>query len=199
MSALGLDEQHALLKIVIERLEHCGIPYMVAGSVAANSYMTPRATNDVDIVIKIGEDDIDKLIAAFGEDFYINSREAIQDSLKRSYPFNAIYLATAAKVDFVPLKPEPFSQTEFSRRHLIVVRDENVWFVTAEDYIISKLRTYATTKSDFQLADLRNVLGMQMERLDWNYVWAWSERFSLRSELEIIINDIRRRHASGNA
>ncbi|MEK7730073.1 MAG: hypothetical protein AAB354_16825 [candidate division KSB1 bacterium] len=38
MTALGIDEQHALLKLVVERLERCGIPYMVAGSVAANSY-----------------------------------------------------------------------------------------------------------------------------------------------------------------
>jgi hypothetical protein len=192
MNALNLDEQHALLKIAIERLEHCGIPYMVAGSVAANSYMTPRATNDVDIVIKISEDDIDKLIAAFEEDFYINSREAILDSLQRRYPFNAIYLATAAKVDLVPLKPEPFEQTEFKRRHPIMIRNEKAWFVTPEDYIISKLRTYFTTKSDFQLADLKNVLGMQINELDWNYVWAWVERFNLRNELETIINAIRR-------
>ena len=196
MSALGLDEQHALLKIVIERLTRCNIPYMVAGSVAANSYMTPRATNDVDIVIKITEGDIDKLIAAFEEDFYINSREAIQDSLKRHYPFNVIYLATAAKVDLVPLKPEPFAQTEFNRRHLIMIRDENAWFVTPEDYIISKLRTYITTKSDFQLTDLQNVVGLQMDNLDWNYVWAWAERFNLRSELETIVNDLRGRHTA---
>ena len=196
MSALGLDEQHALLKIVIERLTRCNIPYMVAGSVAANSYMTPRATNDVDIVIKISEGDIDKLIAAFEEDFYINSREAIQDSLKRHYPFNVIYLATAAKVDLVPLKPEPFAQTEFNRRHLIMIRDENAWFVTPEDYIISKLRTYITTKSDFQLADLQNVVGLQMDNLDWSYVWAWVERFNLRSELETIVNDLRGRHTA---
>ena len=196
MSALGLDEQHTLLKIVIERLTRCNIPYMVAGSVAANSYMTPRATNDVDIVIKISEGDIDKLIAAFEEDFYINSREAIQDSLKRHYPFNVIYLATAAKVDLVPLKPEPFAQTEFNRRHLIMIRDENAWFVTPEDYIISKLRTYITTKSDFQLADLQNVVGLQMDNLDWSYVWAWVERFNLRSELETIVNDLRGRHTA---
>lgn len=196
MSALGLDEQHTLLKIVIERLTRCNIPYMVAGSVAANSYMTPRATNDVDIVIKITEGDIDKLIAAFEEDFYINSREAIQDSLKRHYPFNVIYLATAAKVDLVPLKPESFAQTEFNRRHLIMIRDENAWFVTPEDYIISKLRTYITTKSDFQLTDLQNVVGLQMDNLDWNYVWAWAERFNLRSELETIVNDLRGRHTA---
>ena len=196
MSALGLDEQHALLKIVIERLTRCNIPYMVAGSVAANSYMTPRATNDVDIVIKITEGDIDKLIAAFEEDFYINSREAIQDSLKRHYPFNVIYLATAAKVDLVPLKPDSFAQTEFNRRHLIMIRDENAWFVTPEDYIISKLRTYIATKSDFQLADLQNVVGLQMDNLDWSYVWAWVERFNLRSELETIVNDLRGRHTA---
>ncbi len=196
MSALGLDEQHALLKIVIERLTRCNIPYMVAGSVAANSYMTPRATNDVDIVIKITEGDIDKLIAAFEEDFYINSREAIQDSLKRHYPFNVIYLATAAKVDLVPLKPDSFAQTEFNRRHLIMIQDENAWFVTPEDYIISKLRTYITTKSDFQLTDLQNVVGLQMDNLDWNYVWAWAERFNLRSELETIVNDLRGRHTA---
>lgn len=196
MSALGLDEQHALLKIVIERLTRCNIPYMVAGSVAANSYMTPRATNDVDIVIKITEGDIDKLIAAFEEDFYINSREAIQDSLKRHYPFNVIYLATAAKVDLVPLKPESFAQTEFNRRHLIMIQDENAWFVTPEDYIISKLRTYIATKSDFQLADLQNVVGLQMDNLDWSYVWAWVERFNLRSELETIVNDLRGRHTA---
>ena len=196
MSALGLDEQHTLLKIVIERLTRCNIPYMVAGSVAANSYMTPRATNDVDIVIKITEGDIDKLIAAFEEDFYINSREAIQDSLKRHYPFNVIYLATAAKVDLVPLKPDSFAQTEFNRRHLIMIQDENAWFVTPEDYIISKLRTYITTKSDFQLTDLQNVVGLQMDNLDWNYVWAWAERFNLRSELETIVNDLRGRHTA---
>jgi hypothetical protein len=196
MNALSLDEQHALLKIVIERLERCNIPYMVAGSVAANSYMTPRSTNDVDIVIKISESDIDKLIAVFEEDFYINSREAIQDSLRRHYPFNVIYLATAAKVDLVPIKPDPFAQTEFGRRRLIMVEDEETWFVTPEDYIISKLRTYVTTKSDFQLTDLRNVLGMQMNQLDWNYVWSWTERFHLRSELEAIINDIRGRHTA---
>jgi hypothetical protein len=187
MNALNLDEQHALLKIVIERLERCNIPYMVAGSVAANSYMVPRSTNDIDVVIKISENDIDKLIAAFDGDFYINSREAIQDSLQRHYPFNAIYLATAAKVDLVPLKPDSFSQTEFGRRRPVVAQNEKVWFVTPEDYLIAKLRTYVETKSDRRLADLKNVLGMQKEKLDWNYIWAWVNRFNLQDDLEALL------------
>ena len=59
MNALNLDEQHALLKIVIERLERCNIPYMVAGAVAANSYTAARTTADLDVVININENDIE--------------------------------------------------------------------------------------------------------------------------------------------
>jgi len=161
MNALGLDEQHELLKIVVERLERCGIPYMVAGSVAANSYAPARTTNDIDFVIKIADDDIDNLIKAFEQDFYINSHEAIQDAIRRCYPFNAIYLSTAAKIDLVPIKPDSFAQAEFNRRQVVNINDAKFWYVTPEDYAISKLKTYASTKSERQLADLKNVLATQ--------------------------------------
>jgi hypothetical protein len=187
MSTLDLDEQHALLKIVTERLDRCSIPYMVAGSVAANSYTAVRTTNDIDIVINIHEEGIDKLITAFEEDFYINSREAIEDSLKRYYPFNAIYLATAAKVDFVPLRPEPFAQTEFKRRRLILIGNKDYWYVTPEDYIISKLRTDVASKSERQLSDLKNVLATQQDKLDLNYLRHWARHFDLSNELEPLL------------
>ena len=187
MTALGFDEQHALLKSVIERLERCNIPYMVAGSVAANSYMPARATNDIDIVIKLNEDDIDKLISAFESEFYINSSEAIRDSIHRHYPFNAILLETAAKVDLVPIKPDPFAQTEFNRRHPVVVQGEKYWYVTPEDYVISKLKTYVTTKSDRQLSDLRNVIETQKEKLDLEYIRYWADRSGIRNELEALL------------
>lgn len=184
MSALGLDEQHALLKIVIERLERCGIPYMVAGAVAANSYTAARTTADLDVVINITENDIDKLIAAFEGDFYINSREAIQDSLQRKYPFNAIYLATAAKVDLVPIKPEPFEQTEFSRRRLVMIEGEKYWYITPEDYILYKLKTYVVSKSERQLNDLKNVIATQAGKLDLTYLRLWATRLNLSQEFE---------------
>jgi hypothetical protein len=187
MNALGLDEQHALLKIVVERLERCNIPYMVAGSVAANSYTAARTTADLDVVIKISEKDIDNLIAAFENDFYINSREAIQDSLQRKYPFNAIYLATAAKVDLVPIKPEPFEQTEFSRRRVVMIEGEKYWYVTPEDYIIYKLKTYVVSKSDRQLNDLKNVLATQAGNLDLDYLRLWAAHFNLSQELEALL------------
>ena len=186
MTALNLDEQHALLKIVIERLERCKIPYMVAGAVAANSYTAARTTADLDVIINITENDIDKLIAAFEGDFYINSREAIQDSLQRKYPFNAIYLATAAKVDLVPVKPEPFEQIEFSRRRLVMIEGEKYWYITPEDYILYKLKTYVVSKSDRQLNDLKNVIATQAGNLDLVYLRLWATRLNLLQEFETL-------------
>jgi len=187
MNTLNLDEQHALLKIVIERLERCDIPYMVAGAVAANSYTAARTTADLDVVIKIGEEDIDKLLAAFENDFYINSREAIQGSLRRKYPFNAIYLATAAKVDLVPIKPDPFEQTEFSRRRPVIIEGAKYWYVTPEDYIIYKLKTYVVSKSERQLKDLKNVIATQTGKLDLDYLRLWATRLNLSQELEALL------------
>jgi hypothetical protein len=68
-----------------------------------------------------------------------------------------------------------------------MIQSEKAWFVTPEDYIISKLRTYVTSKSDLQLADLKNVLGMQKDKLDWNYILGWVDRFNLRKELEALL------------
>jgi hypothetical protein len=187
MNFLGIDEQHALLKIVAERLERCGIPYMVAGSVAANSYAPARTTNDIDFVIKLGEADIDNLIKAFEQDFYINSHDAIRDAIRRCYPFNAIYLSSAAKIDLVPIKPDAFAQTEFNRRRIVVVNEDAFWYVTPEDYLISKLKTFVQTKSERQLTDLKNVLATQERNLDLEYMRVWADRLGLRDELEALL------------
>jgi hypothetical protein len=40
---------------VIGRLEKADIPYMISGSIAANIYAEPRFTNDIDIVLQVGD------------------------------------------------------------------------------------------------------------------------------------------------
>lgn len=98
-----------------------------------------------------------------------------------------IYLATAAKLDLVPIKPDSFVQTEFARRHLIVLQNEKFWYVRPEDYIISKLNAYMATKSERQLADLVNVLKTQKDRLDLEYIRRWSDHFNTRTQLEFLL------------
>lgn len=57
-----------VLKIVVTKLAKINIPYMVTGSIAANFYTIPRMTRDIDIVIDIMENDINKFIDLFSDE-----------------------------------------------------------------------------------------------------------------------------------
>jgi hypothetical protein len=48
-----LTEELEVLRIVAERLEPAGIPYMLTGSMAANYYAVPRMTRDIDLVVEL--------------------------------------------------------------------------------------------------------------------------------------------------
>ena len=40
------------LKLLLSKLDECGIPYMITGSFASNIHGLPRATQDADVVIE---------------------------------------------------------------------------------------------------------------------------------------------------
>jgi hypothetical protein len=52
-----LTEELEVLRIVAERLEPAGIPYMLTGSMAANYYAVPRMTRDIDLVVELSPPD----------------------------------------------------------------------------------------------------------------------------------------------
>jgi hypothetical protein len=41
------------LKLLLSRLDECGIPYMITGSFASNIHGLPRAAQDADVVIEV--------------------------------------------------------------------------------------------------------------------------------------------------
>jgi hypothetical protein len=45
-------DQLTVLKLVADRLDTAGIPYMVTGSIAASHYGRPRMTRDIDLVVE---------------------------------------------------------------------------------------------------------------------------------------------------
>lgn len=137
-------ELKAFFSYVIEVLERLDIPYMVAGGFAAIFYGEPRFTIDVDIVADMKEEHVAPFVAAFPiERFYV-SEEAIRDSLQRRYPFNVIEPSTGAKVDIVPLPTDAPTREAFERRQRADIDAEgrSATFITPEDLVIAKLRTY---------------------------------------------------------
>ncbi len=174
-----MSEELEVLKTVTGRLDGAGIPYMVTGSMAVNYYGQPRMTRDIDVVVELTGADADWLRELFAEDFYIDvdaARQAIADT----GTFNIIHTARVVKVDFVVRKGSDYRRTEFSRRRRVSVEGQPLFIVAPEDLIISKLEWARESRSDVQLADVRNLLASVAE-LDREYLARWITRLGLEA------------------
>jgi hypothetical protein len=150
-----MTEELEVLIIVAGRLEAAGIAYMVTGSFAANYYAVPRMTRDIDLVVELSAGDADRVCDLFEGDFYLD-RAAVR---------------TAIAV-------RGYRRTEFARQRRGPIEGHEVALVAPEDLIISKLDWMRETRSEVQLADVRNLL-RSMPDLDKHYLERWSERLGL--------------------
>ena len=174
-----MSEELEVLITVTGRLETADIPYMITGSMAANYYTVPRMTRDIDIVVELSGPDVDRVIELFQDDFYIE-REAVETALRERTMFNIIHNAFVIKVDIVIRKESEFRFEEFSRKKRISVEGHEMFIVAPEDLILSKLEWAKNTRSEVQLADVRNLL-TGVEGLDRNYLTRWANRLGLES------------------
>ena len=113
---------------------------MVTGSVVSSLQGEPRSTHDIDIVIILEKQTINRLSVAFPKDvFYINETSMIE-AVDRQQMFNLIDSLSGNKVDFWILTNESYDQTRFARRQNVRVLGLDNFYVTIpEDTILSKL------------------------------------------------------------
>ncbi len=172
MTAVQSYELRDFFSYVISVFERLDIPYMVVGGFAAIFYGEPRLTIDVDIVADIRLAHVPAFIQAFPIPDYYVSEEGVRDSIARCYPFNVIQPSTGAKVDIVPMPPDPFTRLALQRRQRLEYDEagQTASFITAEDIIIAKLIAYRETQSDKHFRDARGVLMLQWDTIDLNAV-----------------------------
>jgi hypothetical protein len=166
-----------MLRLACEGLERADIPYMLTGSFAANFYAVPRMTRDIDIIVQIFESDMDKFVLAFEKHFYLD-RRTILEAVEYRRMFNIINLDTAFKIDFIMLKNSSYRQTEFQRKRRVTFNGVEVWIVSPEDLIISKLDWAKDSLSEMQMRDVKNLL-MTLKNLDKTYLHQWIQTLQL--------------------
>ena len=176
---MALSEELAVLKEVGGRLDRAGIAYMITGSIAANFYTVPRMTRDIDIVVELAASDTDRVIEIFAKDFYLD-RETVSDAIIRKSMFNLIHSELVIKVDFIVRKESPYRRIEFVRRRKVVLEDQEISIVAPEDLILSKLEWAKDSRSEFQLADVRNLL-RSVQDLDLDYLTHWAKELGVEA------------------
>lgn len=172
-----MSEEIDILKIVCRKLDHEKIPYMITGSFAANFYAVPRMTRDLDIVVAIQMNDVDKIFHLFRGEFYVD-RDSIIDAIRHHGMFNIIHSETVFKIDFIVQKDTTYRFTEFERKQQIALDGTIIWIVSPEDLIISKLDWAKESFSEMQLKDIRNLFN-SLPKLDLSYINRWVKDLNL--------------------
>lgn len=176
-----MDEQLGFLKLVVSRLDAAGIQYMITGSMAMAIYSQPRMTRDIDLVAELNPIDVDRLVGLFRKDCYIDG-EAVKDAITGNSMFNVIHKEWAAKADFIVRKNEKYRKIEFGRRRKVTLDQVEVWVVSVEDLILSKLVWRRESRSELQLADVRQLIA-SIPELDWEHLIKWGKELGVAETL----------------
>ena len=169
-----LNELDVLLD-VSQRLTDVGILYMLTGSLAMNYYTLPRMTRDIDLVVAVQLQDIDAMVSALEPQYYVN-RDAISRAITHERTFNIIHTKAFIKVDCIVKKRSEYRQVEFDRRQQVDFQGSEVWLVSKEDLIISKLYWARDSHSELQLRDVKNLLA---SGYDVEYLQRWTLKLGL--------------------
>jgi predicted nucleotidyltransferase len=172
----------AALEAVCSRLDAAAMAYMLTGSLAMSYYARPRMTRDIDLVIALEATRVPELERTLGEEFHVDT-EAIGAALREFRPWNIIHLPSLVKIDLIPRKASVYRGTEFERRRRVDLAGVELWIVSVEDLILSKLEWMSETGSAQQRGDLKALLGILLDRA---YLEFWAGQLGLeRLLLEI--------------
>ncbi len=180
----GLRTQGDVLAEVVRLLQGLGIPYMLTGSLASSVHGEPRTTLDIDLVIDIDTQRVERLVSALERHHYYVDLEAARDAVRRRDQFNAIDQVGGWKVDLIVRKERPFSRAEFDRRQQLQLAEVRADVATAEDTILAKLEWAKRGESERQLRDVAGILRSSGGSLDRDYVLAWVTSLGLEDAWE---------------
>jgi hypothetical protein len=174
-------------KAVIAALETLGIPYILVGSLSSSYYGVSRLTKDADFVIQLGSLSLSQLASYLGPDFRLDPQMTFE-SVTLTYRFVMTVPSIRFIIEFFQLSDDPHDQERFRRRRRVTFLDRDVTLPTVEDVIITKLRWSQKGRRTKDREDVRDVIAVQGDRIDWAYVYSWCDQHGTRD----LVDEIRR-------
>lgn len=172
---------------LISPLNAIGARFMITGSVAATFYGEPRNTNDVDIILFLKSDLVQKLIEVFPEEeFYLPPIDVIQVELARRSRghFNIIDLTTGFKADIYLVASDPLHLWGLSHLRTIDLDGTAIPLAPPEYVIIRKLQFFREGQSEKHLRDIRRMLTMLGDSFNRSQLIAFISEHHLNPEWE---------------
>jgi len=183
--------------LVLETMEEAGVPYLIGGAVAAWAWGEPRATRDLDLVVRIPEGAVERLSRAFQKRDMQLPPDIIQTRLeddRGDVPLNVVHAATGYKTDLYLVRDEDSFRAEaFQRRIQVDLGPElgDVYLHTPEDLILNKLMYYGMSQQSKHLRDITAIVKTLGDDLDVEYLRRWVDEMGLHTLWENLQRRIR--------
>lgn len=170
---------------VVDALDALGIPYMVVGSLSSNVYGVDRATRDADFVIQLGNKSVRGLADHLGPPLRLDPQLSFETMTMTNRHILDV-IGIPFKIELFHLSDDPHDQERFRRRCRVPALGREVSLPTAEDVIVTKLRWVSCGKRSKDWDVIRNVIAVQADCLDWDYIYRWCEQHGTRAVLDEI-------------
>ena len=175
----------SLVDTFVSRLEKLEISYVVTGAVASIIYGEPRLTNDVDLIMMMKTEDIERFVQAFpSAEFYCPPVEVLKIEIRRPHRghFNLIHHDTGTKADIYLAGEDELHQWALSKRRDMVVEGERVRVAPPEYVIVRKLESYREGGSEKHLRDIAGMLELSSQEIDFKQLDDFVQRYGLEKE-----------------
>lgn len=173
--------------LVLDALEEAGVPYLIGGAVAAWAWGEPRATRDLDLVVRIPEGAVEQLSREFQKRDMQLPPDIIQARMeddRGDVPLNVVHAATGYKADLYLVRDEDsFRAKAFQRRMQVDLGPElgEVYLHTPEDLILNKLMYYGMSQQTKHLRDITAIVKTLGDDLDVEYLRRWVDEMGLQA------------------
>lgn len=165
---------------IVDALREIRVPYMVIGAFALPAWGRPRATLDLDFIIQTTE--VPKeLVRKLGDlGFHFDEEWDRYNPMLRA--FHKRFRSGRIPVD-VMLSRDEHDAAAFSRRKKKRFDSRYLWFPSAEDLLLQKLKV--GRPQDF--VDAAGVVERMRGRLDQRYLIRWAAKLGITAELAHVL------------
>lgn len=172
---------------VLGRLERAQIDCMLTGSMASNYWGIPRTTHDLDFVIALRPEQVDRIVKQFEHGFFVQP-SAVRGVFRPPFQFKVLDQQSALKADFWQLRDSEFEQEMFRRRITVSLFDTNCSIATAEDVVLHKLYWSRLNPSERQKSDAAGIYEVQGDRLDLDYLRSWANQLGVAEDVSDLVS-----------
>ena len=167
------------LKLVLESLEAAGVEYMIGGAIAEWAWGEPRATQDLDIVIRLPVKAAGRFSKELEKRNMLVPVDIILDALvedRADIPLNAIHIYSGLKADLYLMREgNKLRQSAFQRRVKVDYGPPigKVFVHSPEDLILYKLLFLGLSGQPKHARDIAAILRAKKDSLDYGYIEEW--------------------------